>query len=72
MAKEKTLKCIFINLFYGFLIYFVIINIVLLNQYGMLFTPYESLLISMFNLFEEPKTVAWAILIICEMVVWLE
>lgn len=69
---KKIFKHIFNKLFIGFIIYFAVINIVLLNQYGMLFGPYESLTITFFNLFEEPKIIAWGILIICELIAWMD
>ena len=70
MVKDKTLKNIFIKLFWGFIIYFAIINILISNQYGTLFTPREWLLNPLFNLFIQPNIFAWFILLICEIIGW--
>jgi len=53
-GKRQNIKNIFIKLFWGFIIYFAIINILISNQYGTLFTPREWLLNPLFNYLYSP------------------
>lgn len=70
MVKEKAIKNILIKLFLGFIIYFAIINILIFNQFGTLFTPREWLLNPLFNLFIQPNPIAWIVLLMSELVGW--
>jgi len=70
MVKDKELKNTLIKLFFGLIIYFAIINIVILFRYGTLFTPLQWLFNPLYNLFIKPNMIAWFILLISEMIGW--